>query len=607
MCRRVTGDTREADCPTFRCTYSSRGVTQSAAPTNLMRGLADWPTMGAMSLAAQIIDQQVAGIVERESDTFTHELRLGTDEHRRRSVAFLFLVAKTAFDLTDEQTIDGIVDGGNDFGIDALYFEPPADGELRITLIQGKYRRDLSGDSAFPENDIVRMIDAIGTLFDPARPVQLNRRLNARIEEIRSFVKDGAIPRVKAVGANNGACWTAQADRRIGNAAREFGEQVEWRHIGAGELLALLQARRPIDADLKLTGAATVESFDFRRVLTGRMSVAELARLTDQYENRLFERNIRRYLGLAGNRVNEAVAETLRASDLRSNFYFYNNGITITCSQFRHNALQKENLNVQVHDLQIVNGGQTARTVQHVAKDIGPQIGDAEVLVRLYELEQNDAELVEAITFATNSQNPVDLRDLKANDARQKALGRSISELGYTYRAKREDRPLSSDEFTSAVIAEAVLAVWRHRPHQARFRSREHFGALYGTIFTRELNGAQAVIAALLHRQAENRRKRPPEDAPDFLAYGSRFMAMLMGRYLLDEMSTSLERLDHRNFGDARELVHQKSDEYLTRAETQIGNELEPLFRGKKRTLQRLSATFRRADLVETLLEAVQA
>ena len=556
-----------------------------------------------MSLAAQIIDQQVSGIVDRESDTFTNELRLGADEHRRRSIAFLLLVAKSAFDLTDDQTIDGIVDGGNDFGVDAVYFAPPDDGELPITLMQGKYRRDLGGDSAFPENGVAGMIEAIRALFDPAQPVQLNRRLNERIEDIRSFVKDGAIPRVTAVAANNGVRWTAQAEQRIDNAAREFGEQVEWRHIGAEEILALLQARKPINADLKLTGTATVETFDFRRVLTGRMSVAELARLTDLYDNRLFERNIRRYLGLAGNRVNEAVAATLRESDQRSNFYFYNNGITITCSQFRHNALQRENWSVQVSDLQIVNGGQTARTVQHVAREVGSQISDAEVLVRLYELEQNDAELVEAITFATNSQNPVDLRDLRANDARQKALGRSISELGYTYRAKREDRPVSSDEFTSAVIAEAVLAIWRRRPHQARFRSREHFGALYGTIFAEDLNGAQAIIAALLHRHAENHRKRPPEDAPDFLAYGSRFIAMLMGHYLLNEMGISLKRLDHRDFGNARELVHRNADDYRSRAETQIGDALEPLLRGRERTLQRLSATFRRADLVEMLVD----
>ena len=557
-----------------------------------------------MSLAAQIIDQQVTGIVESKSDAFTDELGLDADEHRRRSIAFLFLVAKTAFDLTDEQALEGIVDGGADFGIDALYFEPPDDGELPITLVQGKYKRALDGGSAFPENGIEKLIGAIGALFDPALPLRLNRRLNERVEEVRSFVKDGAIPRVTAIAASNGKRWTKQAQQRIDNAKRDFGEQVAWRYIGSAELLGLLQAREPISADLHLTGSATVETFDFRRTLTGRMSVAELARLTDEYDNRLFEKNIRRYLGLSGNRVNEAVASTLRARDQRSNFYFYNNGITITCSQFSHNALQNRDWVVKVNGLQIVNGGQTARTVQQVAREVGTEIGEAEVLVRIYELPQQDVELVEAITFATNSQNPVDLRDLKANDPRQKALGQSISGLGYTYRGKREERPVLPHEFTSAVIAEAVLAIWRHRPHQARFRGREHFGALYRTIFTDDLNGAQAIVAALMHRHAENHRKRPPDDAPDFLSYGSRFMAMLMGRYLLSEMGIALDRLDHRNFGEARDLVERRSDDYLTRAQAQIGDALDPLFKGRERTLQRLSATFRRADLVEALLAA---
>lgn len=554
-----------------------------------------------MSLATQIIDQQVSGIIAKQEAAFTNELWLGHDESRRRATAFLFLVAKTMFDLTDEETLDGIVDGGQDFGVDALYFDSPEDGELHITLIQGKYRSDLRGGSAFPENAVTKMIDAVGALFDPEIPVNLNRRLNQRVEDIRSFVKDGAIPRVTAVAANNGIRWTEDAQQRIDNAAKDFGDQVEWRYIGPNDLLSLLQARKPLSAELQFTGHATVETFDFRRVLVGRMSVAELARLTDEYNNRLFERNIRRYLGLGGNRVNEAVAATLRDPDQRSNFYFYNNGITITCSQFRHNALQGENWRVQVNDLQIVNGGQTARTVQQISKEIGLEIEEAEVLVRIYELEQNDTDLVEAITFATNSQNPVDLRDLKANDPRQKALGTSISKLGYVYRAKREDRSISSDEFTSAVVAEAVLAVWRHRPHQARFGSREHFGALYDTIFTSDLNGAQAVIAAFLHRHAENRRKRPPQDAPDFLAYGSRFIAMLMGRYLLEEMGISPEQLNHRKFAHALSLVEQRSPDYIARAEAKIADALEPLFSGRERTLQRLSATFRRADLVEIL------
>ena len=555
-----------------------------------------------MSLTTQIIDQRVSGIVAQMADILTNEFKLGPDEDKRRSAAFVSLVAKAVLNLTDEEAIDGIVDGGNDFGVDALYFVPSSDGEIRLTLIQGKYKRSLEGDSTFPENGIIKLIDAIGALFDPGKILTLNKRLQDRVEDVRSFVAGGAIPRVVAIAANNGPIWSSAAQQRIDNARKEFGDQVDWQHVGPDELLLLLQSQKPIDTTLQLIGQALVETFDFRRVMIGRMSVSELARLAENFGDRLLERNIRRYLGLAGNRVNEAVATTLRDPAQRSNFYFYNNGITVTCSQFRHNALQQGNWQVQVGGLQIVNGGQTSKTVQQIYKELGSDIASAHVLVRIYELPQSDDDLVGAITFATNSQNPVDLRDLKANDERQKILAESINGLGYTYRLKREDQPVPPTEFTSAVIAEAVLAIWRHRPHQARFAANEHFGTLYHIIFKPDLNGAQAVIAALLTRFAENRRKRPPENSPDFLAYGSRFIAMLMGRYLLEDLGIILTALDHRTFDRARKLVESDGDVYFKRAEAAISQAILPLFDNRDRTLQRLSATFRRADLVEILL-----
>ena len=125
---------------------------------------------------------------------------------------------------------------------------------------------------------------------------------------------------------------------------------------------------------------------------------------------------------------------------------------------------------------------------------------------------------------------------------------------------------------------------------------------MYETIFTPDLNGAQAVIAALVLRRAENRRKRPPQDAPDFLPYASRFAAMLMGRYVLDALGIGLERLDHRNFATARDFIESESTAWLGRAEDAIEQAIAQLFNGRDRTWQRLSATFRRADLVETLL-----
>ena len=556
------------------------------------------------SLAAQIIDQRVSGLLQRHGEAFAAELGLGGDENKQRSAAFVLLVLQTVLDLDDEEAIDGIVEGSDDFGIDAVYFQEPEDGEIAITLIQGKYRQSLEGVHAFPENSIAKMIDAVGALFDPARELTLNPRLRSRIEEVRSFVAQGAIPRVLAIAANNGERWAAQAQQRIDAASGDFHDQVEWRHVGPKALLDLLQRRRPINESLQLVGAATVETFDFRRVLIGRCPVAELARLADVHGDQLFEKNIRRYLGLAANRVNQRMASTLREVDERRNFYFYNNGITITCSQFRYNALQQGNWQVQVDDLQIVNGGQTARTVQKVATEAGGTLDNADVLVRIYELPPDDDDFVDAITLATNSQSPVDLRDLRVNEPRQRALAESIRVLGFRYRRKREERPVAAGEFTSTLIAEAVLAVWRNRPHQAKFRRREHFGALYDTIFTPELNGAQAVIAALALRQAENRRKRPPPepDLPGFLPYASRFVAMLTGRYVLDELGIGLDQLDHRNFDQARDFLERESSRCMSQADAAIEQALARLFNGRERTWQQLSATFRRADLVEMLV-----
>ena len=66
-------------------------------------------------------------------------------------------------------------------------------------------------------------------------------------------------------------------------------------------------------------------------------------------------------------------------------------------------------------------------------------------------------------------------------------------------------------------------------------------------------------------------------------------------------MNIDLPKLDHRNFLAAKDILDRKSLEYFKRAEDEIESALSPLFDGRDRTLQRLSATFRRADLIEIL------
>ena len=139
------------------------------------------------SLAAQVIDQRVSGIVGKYGDVLAARLGLGRDENRLRSAAFLFLVAKTELELDDDEALDAIVDGGNDFGVDILGFDAPEQGEIRVAVVQGKYSRNLDGQAAFPENGVARLIDAIDALFDPGKPFDANERLWRRVEEARAF------------------------------------------------------------------------------------------------------------------------------------------------------------------------------------------------------------------------------------------------------------------------------------------------------------------------------------------------------------------------------------------------------------------------------------
>jgi len=370
-------------------------------------------------------------------------------------------------------------------------------------------------------------------------------------------------------------------------------------------LVGILQNTKPVSDTLRLTGKAIVEDMKFSRVCIGRIAVTEISKLMDKYSDRLLERNIRRYLGLHGNRVNENISATLQNPDEPENFYFFNNGLTLVCDDFKHNALQDRDFQVRVENLQIVNGGQTCMTIYKTSKALEEKgktlSAHATVLVRLYELPKDNDDIVLQITQATNSQNPVDLRDLHANHAKQQQLEQDLQGLGYTYRRKRMETPTRPTDITSGAAAEAVLAVWRQAPHQAKFFTREHFGKLYDHIFTPALNGAQVVIACLLYRIAENHRRRPGEHDPLFVRYASCFIAMQMGQRLLKQGGLTLDDLNHRSFEHARKLVNECGEDYFSAACRDINEALRTLYGTQEISIQQLSATFRRGDLIEKL------
>lgn len=546
-----------------------------------------------MDIAKQIIDQRVNKILEENPDLFQDG-----DIERRCSKAFLLLGVAAYLDVDIAEAVQFITDGGNDGGFDAAYIEESQDSQINVVLFQSKYSRKLNNDSNFPSNAVEKAVNTVKCVFDPAAHIQLNKKSREKVNEIRSFILDGHIPYVTFVMLNNGLTWNQDGQNHIDNAF-EGQEQVNFVHFSHKDILNYINRSTPIETQINFSGKATQEDFNYKRVILGRVSVNEIYQLMDEFGDRLLEKNIRRYLGK--NAVNEQISQTLLNDNKRQNFFFFNNGITMICEKFAYNGLQEKDWNVKIKRLQIINGGQTCKTIYQTLKahqDI--DFSQVYILVRLYEVN-DDEDIVQDITYATNSQNPVDFRDLKSNDEIQILLETSARELGYVYKRKRDNLG-NANVIPSTVAAEAVFAVWRGKPHLAKYKRNEFFDKYYREIFS-DLNAAQMIMAVLIFRYCDSVRKRESENAEiqaqrPFSQY---FLSYMVGSRLLKEENIFLNELTHINFEQIKNCFELNKELFYAEEERRLVQILKRYFNQENiqdidgRTM---AAAFRRFDLL---------
>lgn len=555
-----------------------------------------------MDIEKQIVDQRVNKIVEEYTHLFEE-----TDREKNRSKAFLLLGVSAYLDIDIEEAEQYITDGGNDGGFDAAYIAESQDSQLSVVLFQSKYSRKLDGDSNFPANAVEKAVNTVKNIFDPSASIVLNEKSREKVEEIRSFILDGYIPYVTFVMLNNGLIWNQDAQNHIDNAFKQQ-KQVRFEHFSHKGIIQYINRSKAIDTQITLWGKAIQEDFNYKRVIVGKVSVAEIYRLIEEFGDSLFEKNIRRYLGR--NTVNEGIIDTLTDNQNRANFFFFNNGITMICDWFGYNGLQNQDWIVKIKRLQIINGGQTCKTIHQAMKDNpNEDFSQVYVLVRLYEVS-DDEDIISAITYATNSQNPVDFRDLKSNDECQVLLEKGAADLGYSYKRKR-DNSLSMNAIPSTVAAEAVFAVWRGRPHLAKYKRNEFFDKYYDEIFT-DLNAAQMIIAVVIFRFCDNYRKRVTLDAniSSQRPFSQYFLAYMLGLQLLKKCDISnLNELTHANFESTMNCLEASREEMYKKAEKTLVRflqryfDMEDLCEIDGRTM---AAAFRRFDIIERYIKNME-
>lgn len=556
----------------------------------------------SMDIAKQIVDQRINKILDDYSEFFKE-----MDKERAKSKAFLLFAVAAYLDIDIVEAEQYITDGSGDGGFDAVYIEEAQDSQLNVVLFQSKYSRKLDVDSNFPTNAVEKAVNTVKWVFDPDTVVTLNKKSKAKVEEIRSFILDGYIPFVTFVMLNNGLPWNASGQEYIDNAFADQ-QQVRFEHFSHLDILNYINKSESINAQIYFSGKAVQEDFNYKRVIVGRVCVNEIYKLMEENGDKLLEKNIRRYLGK--NTVNEQIEKTLLSEAKCQNFFFYNNGITMICEKFGYNGLQEKNWTVKMSGLQIINGGQSCKTIYQTIKD-HPDIDFSQVyiLVRLYEVN-DDEDFVNDITYATNSQNPVDFRDLKSNDKIQKLLEESAKDLGYIYKRKRDNIVSGGAVLTkvipSSVAAEAIFAIWRGKPYLAKYKKNEFFNKYYEEIFE-NINAAQMILAVIIFRYCDNIRKKI-SDNDDINAqrpFSQYFLAYMIGQRLLKENKLTIDKLTHENFEVIKEYWDNNKTELYREEENRLIQILnryfdEELIKIDGRTM---AAVFRRFDILYRFLK----
>lgn len=121
---------------------------------------------------ALLVDQQISGLLDKHPEWFA-----GETEDRRRSKAFVLMCVARTNEMSYEEAFDSITDGADDASVDAFVMGDVDDNGFTVTLYQGKYKKDLSGNANFPANALGQIAGTAEVLFDPSKKIAMNPRL----------------------------------------------------------------------------------------------------------------------------------------------------------------------------------------------------------------------------------------------------------------------------------------------------------------------------------------------------------------------------------------------------------------------------------------------
>lgn len=445
---------------------------------------------------------------------------------RKPTAALLawFLNAVWRLDLSEID--DAICDGGGDKGLDGLVVN---DDLNEIALFQSKHRH--SAGAGQGDKDLRNLVGAAAYFQTPdtvdgllaAKPNAQLRKLVHRLE-VRDRVANGANV-TRLVFVTNGTLDQAGSD--FVEALRGQPPELEvWDQPRLAVVAARTKAPELRDDHVKLNAIAPPTRAQLAAGTNMAVALVPAKSLVglEGIENlSLFDRNVR--LSEGRTRVNRELAVTIKDRAEHPLFPAYHNGLTLLTHK-----LTVRGRRLSLEGITVVNGCQSLLTLYDNRGVIGD---DLHLLVKVVEVEPN-SQLTEKITFRSNNQNPVDIRDQRSTDNIQRTLQAEVHDLypgAFAY-AIREGETLEATQILSnQEAAQLLMAVYLQEPYNA-VRKVRLFDTDYRRIFNREVTGPRLYLLKQFTEALDGIRDKLRADLAASFASVRFTLAYLLGKQL---------------------------------------------------------------------------
>ena len=327
-----------------------------------------------------------------------------------------------------------VTDGTKDGGIDLIYFDSK---ERTLYLTQSKWHED--GHGSIELGDALKFIEGVRKVLDNDLD-QLNERINSRKTDIERAVFDANAKFVLVLAH------TGQEDLS-GEVAGAFESYVESQNdtselmflrvltqVDLHKAVATGAVGAPIAIEVQMTGWG--QAREPHHAIYGQVCASDIAAWMQTHGNRLFESNLRQFLG--GSTVNQDLVATL--VERPHDFWYFNNGITAVATNIGKKPIGGNATESGIFECTgfcVVNGAQTVGSI-HAAAILHPEaVAQAMVTVRIISSAKSHVAFSSEVTRCTNTQNAIERRDFVALDPEQERIRQELHIEGveYVYKA----------------------------------------------------------------------------------------------------------------------------------------------------------------------------